>query len=218
MSADLGNGVLWIPASSMTRGALLIIILLVLISLAGASDNVVHFRGSKVQNSRLGILIMPDAKKDIIAVTSPLRHFGLILPYSEEWEFTGDEQFLLKGKAGIIDLTLEMRRSDQEPRAFLESVRQSLVSRGATKGLKKAEIIIFKDIPVLRAEMDVEIETGSDRLRNEKRISFWVVKQWEDTLYTLHLSQRVDLKNPKGFDETAFMNYVAVGFHVDFLR
>ena len=204
------------------RKAITAILLVVLVALHAApgagAERKIYFTGKLVEEQGDGITIVGEKDKGLLAISSARFHYALILPYAENWVFTLGDSDLLRGNAGLVNLTLSAFKTDKTPGQYLEGQKKWLREPGRVKGLEKIEVMQFKNEPVLRNVVDGEVAGGSEGFRDVKMINFFTAKRWGEILYVLHLSRVLPPKDRKTFDETMFLNMITAGFHVDFMR
>lgn len=169
-------------------------------------------------NKRDGITIIGDKDKKFIALTSLRHHYALVLPYTEDWVFTNGTDSLLRGNAGVINLTLTVEKTVETPQQHLETHRQAIRANPANKGIEKLEMITFKGEPVLTEIQDGAAASGNRTFQGVQVHHFFAAKNWKGALYVLHLSQVVSPKDQKSFDESMLLSMVTRGFSVDFMR
>ncbi len=187
-------------------------------ALTAAAGEKLSFKGKMVQSDREGITIMGEKDDGLLIVTNLKYHYALMLPYAEDWVFTTGNPELLKGNAGLVNLTLWVKKSGKTPTQYLETHKKWLMEPGRTKGLETIEIITHKNQPVLRDIVDGEKAAGSGNFRGVKIVNFFSAKKWGKYIYVLHLSRVVPPEEKKSFDEKKFLNMITAGFHVDFMR
>ena len=198
---------------------LIVVDLIAIHAIPGAgAERKLSFTGKLVEEKKDGITIVGEKDKGLLAITSARFHYALILPYAENWVFTLGDSDLLKGNAGLVNLTLSAFNTDMTPGQYLEGQKKGLREPGRVKGLEKIEVMQFKNEPVLRNVVDAEIASGSEGFRGVKMINFFTAKRWGKVLYVLHLSRVLPPKDRKTFNEKMFLNMATAGFHVDFMR
>jgi hypothetical protein len=177
-----------------------------------------HFKGKMVQDGKTGLTVMGEKKDGIVIVTSLRYHYSLVLPWGADWTLTEDDGALLKGNAGLVNLTLSAEESDESPERQLQGVKARLAEPGRVKGLEKIELITHRKEPVLRNVVDGEKASGSRDFRGVKVLNLFAAKRWGKVAYLLHLSRVIPSGEAASFDEKALLNYATVGFQVDFMR
>jgi hypothetical protein len=177
-----------------------------------------RFKGKMVQDGKTGLTIMGEQKDGIVIVTSLRHHYSLVLPWGVDWTLTEDDGALLKGSAGLVNLTLSAEESDESPERQLQGVKARLAEPGRVKGLEKLELITHRKEPVLRNVVDGEKASGSRDFRGVKVLNLFAAKRWGKVAYLLHLSRVIPSREAASFEEKALLNYATAGFQVDFMR
>ncbi len=197
----------------MKKLALLALAALLLAPSAGiAKEKTVRFKGAFVADDELGISVAPDGQKKLVAVLSPRYRYGLVLPYSAEWEFFREGEALLRGHSGLWNLTLAAWQMDEKPEDHLAEKKKLLETTPAGKGITKMEVVSWKGQQVLRNEVDGG--AFDESYRGVTVVHYFSMKSAKGVLYELHLSVVVDPKKKDAFVDADWMNYAALGFRV----
>lgn len=198
------------------KASLLVIVSALFLAACAPATGTISFTGLTVRDERDGITIAGDEEKGLIAITSMSHHYGLVLPYAEDWLFTLEEGCLLKGNSGRINLTLTAERRQETPEQHLKALQKELLANPAAKGVEKADVIEYKGEPVLREIQDGAAVSGDKSFRGVKIYHFFATKRWKQDLFVLHLSKVV--ANGETFNEKKYLGMVTAGFSMDFMR
>ncbi len=177
-----------------------------------AKERTLRFKGELVIDDELGISVGPDERKQLIAVLSPRFRYALVLPYSRDWEFSREQGALLRGRAGLWNLTVAAWETDEKPDDHLAETRRRLEASPAGKGITKMETVSFKGQRVLRNEVDGG--SFSREFRGVTVVHYFAAKAANGVLYELHLSVVVDPKKRDAFVDKDWLGYATVGFNV----
>lgn len=199
----------------MTRTLLAAAVLSLLCGSALAGEEY-RFHGEPVQDASSGLTILGAKERGLVAVTSARHHYSLVLPYGEDWSFSVEEGALLKGRSGLLNVTLSEETADGSPDRTLAGVKERLSEPGRVKGLEKMELTAFKKEPVLRSVVDAHAATGSDEFRGVKLFHVFGAKRAGKGAYLLHLSRVVPAAEAAAFDVKPLLSLVTTGFRVDF--
>lgn len=177
-----------------------------------AKEKALRFTGEVVIDEALGISVAPDPGKKVIGVLSSRYRYALVLPYAEDWEFFREGRALLRGHSGPVNLTLSAFETDEKPEAHLAEKRHLLETTPAGRGITRMETASFKGERVLRSEVDGG--SFSSEFRGVTIVHYFVAKAANGVLYELHLSVTVDPRKGEAFDDTRWLQFVALGFDV----
>lgn len=201
------------------RSKLFAVVVALLCASASASGGREHrFTGKMIQYGETGLTVMGEEKEKIIVVSSLRHHYSLVLPYGVDWVVSEDDDPLLKGNSGLVNVTLSAEETDESPERHLQGVKARLSEPGRIKGLEKLELVTYRKEPVLRNVVDGEKASGSREFRGVKILNVFTAKRWGKVVYLLHLSRVIPAADAASTDEKPFMNFATVGFQVDFMR
>jgi len=192
--------------------------LFLLIVLAGCSPNRAAFRGDDLIEREAGINVTAGSGGDIIAVSNTRHHYSIILPYSDAWDFSWKEGYLLIGKSGPVTVVLRATVSDHSPEQHLWRLKETLEQPGAVPGLESARIFLHRGEKVLVTIVDGARATDSQALNGVKHLNVFSVRKWKNLLYRLNLS--VPYRSGAGYEgpRREFLDYVTAGFSVSYMR
>jgi hypothetical protein len=198
------------------RTALLALLPVLLLAACAPTTRTISFTGLTARDEQDGIMITGDEEKGIIALANQSMHYGLVLPYAEDWVFTLEEGSLLKGRSGRINLRLTAERNQKTPEQYLKDRKKEFLANPRVKGVEKLDVILYKGEPVLREVQDGATASGDQALRGVKIYHFFTAKRWEQDLFVLHLSRAIALGET--FKEKQYLGMVTAGFNVEFMR
>lgn len=190
------------------------------------------FNGSAIVNHPTGLTIISDKKDDIIAVTNYKYHYGMILPYSNDWVFTTDERVHLRGNSGKKNVSLWIEEYHESPATYIIRHQEKLKEPGRTPGLIDSKIIPYHDSSILKNVIDlgkaIEIYSGNYQQKDREKmlevfsgnyqLNYFIAKKWNSILYCMHYSDILNEEEIKDFNEELIFSFLYAGFHVDFKR
>ena len=181
-------------------------------AVGGAQPEVVRFTGATVSDEDLGIAVSGDREYGLVGVVSPRYRYALVLPWATDWKFYREGRALLRGNSGPWNLTVTAWETDEKPADHLVEKREFLEKNPAGRGIKKMEILSWKNERVLRNEVDAS-ELDST-FKGVVVVHYFAAKSAKGVLYELHLSVVVSPQERGAFVDEDWMNYAAVGFRV----
>jgi len=193
-------------------------VVFLLMVLSGCSPNRAAFRGYDLIERETGINVTVGSGEEIIAVSNTRHHYSIILPYSDEWDFSWKEGYLLIGKSGSVNVVLRATVSDHSPEEHLWLLKETLEQPGAVPGLESAKMVLYRGEKVLVTIVDGARATDTEALDGVKHLNVFSVRKWKNLLYRLNLS--VPYINGAGAAELRkeFLDYVTAGFSVSYMR
>lgn len=200
------------------RIKIFVLFLLMLVLINADKFKSIHFKGDFVFDIESGISILPDENKEIIAVTSLIHHYALILPFSPKWEIILDEKYALLANNESLNVSLELVKNNNESsEKFLENLMKGYVENKAKYGISKVLIIDYKNDFILLIIVDIHLLDKNIKDKEVKQIIYFSTKtyKYERFIMSLSFNQRldqVDLNNPD------ILNYLTIGFNIDFER
>lgn len=193
-------------------------IMVLVLALSGCSPNKAAFRGYSLIEREAGINVTAGAESDIIAVSSARHHYSIILPYSDKWDFSWKEGYLLIGRAGPVNVVLRATVTGGSPDAHLDRLKETLAQPGAVPGLESVRIVRYRGENVLITIVDGARATDSRALAGVKHLNVFSVRKWKNLLYRLNIS----MPYRKGSDSKElrrqFLDYATAGFSVSYMR
>jgi hypothetical protein len=174
------------------------------------------YSGQDVSDEKSGLTVMADSQKQVIAVTNMYYHYGLILPYSATWEFSGDNEVCFMGSSNKTNVSLKIFPWDRTPLENIMELKARFTGEQAMPGLMSADTMTVNGTLILRTETDAS-KLGGPELSGVKQLSFFALKKWENIGYLLHLSRLREQSDPP-VDEELFKKFMSAGFSVDFNR
>lgn len=189
-----------------------------MILVSGCSPNRIAFQGEDLIERESGINVTAGENGDIIAVSSNRNHFSLVLPYSDGWEFSWKEGYLLIGKAGPVSVVLRATVSDESALEHLGNLRGLLRQPGAVPGLESVRVIKHRGDMVLVTVVDGAKATESKALDGVKQLNVFSVRKWKNLLYRLNIS--TPYVKGKGERELRdeILDYATAGFSASYMR
>jgi len=195
------------------------LLLLFLIHCSSSQLPIIHktvFSGKNITHRKSGLTIRTDERKEIIAVTNTPYHFGLILPYSDRWEFHGDSQTCLIGKSKQTNVSLKIIQTRESPQSYLVWVKKRFFDARDVPGLVRTDTFTYKNVPVMRTEMDAR-KIPASAFSNALQLNFFTAKKWGSDLYFLHLSRIIRPAEPP-VNEEKLLDYATESFQINFNR
>lgn len=194
------------------------VFLIVLFFFSGCSPNRIAFRGDNLTERESGINVTAGEDGDIIAVSSNRHHYSLVLPYSDGWDFSWKEGYLLTGSAGPVNVVLRATVSEDSPLEHLSLLRKMLKKPGAVPGLESARIVKHRGDMVLITVVDGAEAAGSEALNGVKHLNVFSVRKWKNLLYRLNIS--TPYVKGKGDSElrAEILDYATAGFSASYMR
>jgi hypothetical protein len=189
-----------------------------LLALAACSPNRIAYRGENLTERESGINVTADADGNIIAVSSQRHHYSLVLPYSDKWDFSWKEGYLLIGSAGPVSVVLRATVTEDSPGSHLKMLREMLKRPGAVPGLESARLVKHRGDVVLVTVVDGARATDSEALDGVKHLNVFSVRKWKNLLYRLNIS--TPYVKGKGARElrSEILDYATAGFSSSYMR
>jgi len=193
-------------------------LLALLLFMSACSPNRAAYRGESLTERESGINVTSDADGNIISVSSNRNHFSLILPYSDKWDFSWKEGYLLIGSAGPVNVVLRATVTEDSPVAHLKMLREMLIRPGAVAGLESARLVKHRGDIVLVTVVDGARATDSETLEGVKQLNVFSVRKWKNILYRLNIS--TPFIKGKGEKElrSEILDYATAGFSASYMR
>jgi hypothetical protein len=194
------------------------IALVLLLALAACSPNRIAYRGENLTERESGINVTSDADGNVIAVSSKRHHYSLVLPYSDKWDFSWKEGYLLIGSAGPVNVVLRATVTGDSPETHLKMLKGMLQRRGAVPGLESARMVKYRGDLVLVTVVDGAKATDSVALDGVKHLNVFSVRKWKNLLYRLNIS--TPFVKGKGERElrSEILDYATAGFSASYMR
>lgn len=173
----------------------------------------IYYSGKDIIDDKGGFCVMGQRSDNVIAVTNLPHHYGLILPYAEDWKFWIPPSTLISGSSQQVSFSITQIVTENSDSIYLEIMKQNLLHSGANNGLKDAQIVECKGIPVLKIRSDVVQTNDNQRFT---QFSYYSVKRTSSLVYVFHISQLLNSECTSWDGDDAFIRYAAVGFQADF--
>jgi len=154
-----------------------ILFLLLLILINADNFNSIYFKGDFVFDEKSGISIIPDENKEIIAITSLVYHYALILPFSNNWEINNNEKYVLIANNKSLNISLELTKNNGESsEKFLENLMKMYIDNKSKFGISKALIIDHKNDFILLLIVDIHLLDKKIKDKEVKQIIYFSTK------------------------------------------
>lgn len=198
--------------------ALSALISLLALSISGCGLNTAKFRGENLNEKHYGINVITTEHRDVLAVTSTKHFYSLILPYSDSWDFSWKEGFLLLGNSGSVHVTLSALISQETPSQHLRRLRDTQSAINAIEGLNSAEIVSHRGMDVLVSIVSGTATLDNGNYNNFQHLNLFTARKWKNALYRLHISTPLTDESRLADIRKEFMDYATAGFSVSYMR
>ncbi len=200
------------------RKKIIIIFLSILILINTDIYSSIYFKGDFVFDENSGISVIPDENKEIIAITSLIYHYALILPFSINWEIDFNEKYVLLANNKSLNVTLELVKNNGEsPERFLANLMKIYLDNKSKYGISKTLIIDHKNDYILLIIVDIHLLDNKIKDKEVKQIIYFSTKTFKEERFIMNLSfiQKLDQVDLNNID---ILNYLTIGFNIDFER
>ena len=186
--------------------------------LSGCSPNRAAYRGFDLIERESGINVTAGHEERIIAVTSTRSNYSLILPYSDKWDFSWREGYLLQGRSGGVNVVLRAMVTEETPDEHLRKLKRNLEQPGTMPGLEGARIIRHRGERVLVTVVDGARATETRSLSGVKHLNLFSARKWKSALYLLHISTPYLEAGGSAGIRDEFLDYSTAGFSASYMR
>jgi hypothetical protein len=174
--------------------------------------DIIRFQGQKISDPKGEYQVTPMGNTEAVVYADRKRHFSLVLPYSESWEFSSSDPEHFTGRAGLLVVTLEMFPDQHKTdRDYLEALRTALLDHRAENGTVSADLRDAADRPVVAVVADPEVVLKDGRFKGIKHYSLFTSRVRKGVRYRYHLSV-TDAEDKGRSAANAYLKYVVRGF------
>ena len=193
---------------------LIFAVMCVSIAVASSGEEKVVFTGQKITDPRGAYQITPEGKKEGVVFVNLQDHFGVVLPYSERWEFSIHGQHALFGHSGLVNVTVDLlENAGGTDHDFLDSLMGSLLKNKATNGTTAARIAEYQGREVVLSIVDASVVAKDDAFKRVKGYNYFATRSDGKVRLKYNLSLTVDGDKPT-IDPNLLVRNATLGLNV----
>lgn len=165
---------------------------------------------------KTGITIVEQEDKKITAVSNPLYHYFLVIPYKTGWKFEMGDDYSLYGINGKMQLSVQIVKDrGMDDKKYLEAIKNQYLKNKEYYGTEAAEINNRLKYNVL----EITADGSNEKNKNRKQYNYIFTKVEKDERYLIHFSTLAyaeDKESLKSAEDTVKM--LTDSFRGDFER
>ncbi len=147
---------------------------------------------------KTGITIVDKEDKKITAVSNPIYHYFLVIPYKKGWEFAMGNDYILYGRNGKMQLSIQkIKNESADDMPYLEAIKSQYLKHD---DYYKTESIDIND-KFKQNVLEIVADAATEKSKNRKQYNYFFTKTEEESRFIVHFSTLIDNREKESINE-----------------